>query len=110
MIEVGVGYLSLDRSTVSLSLGEMQRLKLVSLIGASLTGVLYILDEPTIGLHPIDTEGLLRVLRQLRDLGNTVLVIEHDPDVMRAADYIIDIGPGAGKQGEKWLRLAPCSS
>jgi len=77
----------------------MQRLKLVSLIGASLTGVLYILDEPTIGLHPIDTEGLLRVLRQLRDLGNTVLVIEHDPDVMRAADYIIDIGPGAGKQG-----------
>ncbi|MEC0220916.1 excinuclease ABC subunit UvrA [Paenibacillus odorifer] len=99
LIEVGVGYLSLDRSTVSLSLGEMQRLKLVSLIGASLTGVLYILDEPTIGLHPIDTEGLLRVLRQLRDLGNTVLVIEHDPDVMRAADYLIDIGPGAGKQG-----------
>ncbi|MFP4976670.1 excinuclease ABC subunit UvrA [Paenibacillus sp. CN-4] len=99
LLEVGVGYLSLDRSTVSLSLGEMQRLKLVSLIGAGLTGVLYILDEPTVGLHPADTEGLLRVLRQLRDLGNTVLVIEHDPDVMRAADYLIDIGPGAGKQG-----------
>ncbi|OBZ09358.1 excinuclease ABC subunit UvrA [Bacillus sp. FJAT-26390] len=99
IIDVGLGYLSLDRQTVSLSGGESQRLRLASLLGSGLTGVLYILDEPTTGLHPRDTSGLIRVLLQLRDLGNTVLVIEHDVEVMRAADHIIDIGPGAGYLG-----------
>lgn len=99
IIDVGLGYLSLGRQTVSLSGGEAQRLRLASLLGSGLTGVLYILDEPTTGLHPRDTSGLLRVLQQLRDMGNTVLVIEHDIEVMRAADHIIDIGPGAGLWG-----------
>ncbi|WP_169083776.1 excinuclease ABC subunit UvrA [Paenibacillus sp. PL91] len=99
IIDVGLGYLSLERQTVSLSGGESQRLRLASLLGSGLTGVLYILDEPTTGLHPRDTSGLIRVLLQLRDLGNTVLVIEHDVEVMRAADHIIDIGPGAGYLG-----------
>lgn len=99
IIDVGLGYLSLDRQTVSLSGGEAQRLRLASLLGSGLTGVLYILDEPTTGLHPRDTSGLIRVLMQLRDLGNTVLVIEHDIEVMRTADHIIDIGPGAGYLG-----------
>jgi len=98
-LDVGVGYLSLDRSAVSLSGGEAQRLRLASLLGSGLTGVLYVLDEPTTGLHSKDTSKLLKVLRHLRDIGNTVLVIEHDPEVMRNADYIIDIGPGAGEYG-----------
>ncbi|WP_029192193.1 excinuclease ABC subunit UvrA [Paenibacillus harenae] len=99
IINVGLGYLSLDRQTVTLSGGEAQRLRLAQLLGSGLTGVLYILDEPTTGLHPRDTAGLIHVLQQLRDLGNTVLVIEHDVEVMRAADHIIDIGPGAGYLG-----------
>ncbi len=99
IVHVGLGYLSLNRQTVTLSGGEAQRLRLAQLLGSGLTGVLYILDEPTTGLHPRDTAGLLRVLLQLRDLGNTVLLIEHDVEVMRAADHIIDIGPGAGYQG-----------
>jgi excinuclease ABC subunit A len=99
LVNVGVGYLTLERSSPTLSGGEAQRLRLASLLGSGLTGVLYVLDEPTIGLHPRDTQRLINVLCQLRDLGNTVLVIEHDPDVMRAADHIIDIGPGAGKGG-----------
>ncbi|ULL16290.1 excinuclease ABC subunit A [Paenibacillus sp. H1-7] len=99
IMDVGLGYLSLHRQTVTLSGGEAQRLRLASLLGSGLTGVLYILDEPTTGLHPRDTAGLIRVLKQLRDLGNTVLVIEHDVDVMRAADHIIDVGPGAGRNG-----------
>lgn len=99
VIDVGLGYLSLDRQAVSLSGGEAQRLRLASILGSGLTGVLYILDEPSAGLHPRDTLGLIDVLKQLRDMGNTVLVIEHDVDVMRAADHIIDIGPGAGNYG-----------
>ncbi|NQX58275.1 excinuclease ABC subunit UvrA [Paenibacillus qinlingensis] len=99
IMDVGLGYLSLNRQTVTLSGGETQRLRLASLLGSGLTGVLYILDEPTTGLHPRDTVGLIRVLQQLRDLGNTVLVIEHDVEMMRAADHIIDIGPGAGEFG-----------
>lgn len=99
IINVGLGYLSLDRQTVSLSGGEAQRLRLASILGSGLTGVLYILDEPTAGLHPKDTKGLVKVMKQLRDLGNTVLVIEHDVDVMREADHIIDMGPGAGNDG-----------
>ncbi len=98
-LEVGVGYLSLERNAVSLSGGEIQRLRLASLLGSGLTGVLYVLDEPTTGLHSRDTAKLISVLRKLRDMGNTVLVIEHDLEFMQAADYIIDIGPGAGVYG-----------
>ncbi|WP_169081424.1 excinuclease ABC subunit UvrA [Paenibacillus sp. PL91] len=99
IVDVGLGYLSMNRQSVTLSGGEAQRLRLASLLGSGLTGVLYILDEPTTGLHPRDTVGLIRVLQELRDLGNTVLVIEHDVEMMRAADHIIDIGPGAGLYG-----------
>ncbi|MBI5568189.1 MAG: excinuclease ABC subunit UvrA [Chloroflexi bacterium] len=99
LVNVGVGYLALDRSSPTLSAGEAQRLRLASLLGSGLTGVLYVLDEPTIGLHPRDHDRLINVLRQLRDLGNTVLVIEHDLDMLRAADTVVDVGPGAGRQG-----------
>ncbi len=99
IVDVGLGYLSLNRQSVTLSGGEAQRLRLASVIGSGLTGVLYILDEPTAGLHPRDTAGLIHVLKQLRDLGNTVLVIEHDVEMMRAADHVIDMGPGAGSFG-----------
>ncbi len=99
LLDVGLGYLSMERPAVSLSGGEAQRLRLASLLGSGLTGVLYVLDEPTTGLHPRDTDRLIGVLKQLRDMGNTVLVIEHDIEMMRAADHIIDIGPGAGKDG-----------
>ncbi|MDN7246066.1 excinuclease ABC subunit UvrA [Planococcus shenhongbingii] len=99
IVSVGLGYLSMDRQSVTLSGGESQRLRLATILGSALSGVLYILDEPTAGLHPKDTEGLVKVLKQLRDLDNTVLVIEHDVDVMEHADWIIDIGPGAGMRG-----------
>ncbi|MBP3966938.1 excinuclease ABC subunit UvrA [Paenibacillus lignilyticus] len=99
ILDVGLGYLSLNRQSITLSGGEAQRLRLASLLGSGLTGVLYILDEPTAGLHPRDTDGLIQVLKQLRDLGNTVLVIEHDVEMMRAADHVIDMGPGAGSTG-----------
>lgn len=96
---VGLGYLSAARRTVTLSGGESQRLRLAAALDADLTGLIYILDEPTAGLHPRDTRGLIGMLRHLRDEGNTVLVIEHDPEVMRAADWIVDMGPGAGREG-----------
>ncbi len=99
LTEVGAGYLTLERSSPSLSAGEAQRLRLASLLGSSLSGVLYVFDEPTIGLHSRDTRRMIDVLRRLRDLGNTVLVIEHDLDMIAAADYVIDFGPGAGKHG-----------
>ena len=99
LVSVGLSYLSLDRRAATLSGGEGQRIRLATQIGASLVGVLYILDEPSIGLHPRDTGRLLEALARLRDLGNTVLVVEHDPDAMRAADYLVDMGPGAGKSG-----------
>ncbi|RXZ79776.1 excinuclease ABC subunit A [Paenibacillaceae bacterium] len=99
IIDVGLSYMSLNRQVITMSGGEAQRLRLASVLGSGLTGVLYILDEPTAGLHPRDTRGLIEVLKQLRDLGNTVLVIEHDEEVMRAADHIIDMGPGAGSFG-----------
>ena len=96
---VGLGYLTLSRSAGTLSGGESQRIRLATQIGSSLMGVLYILDEPSIGLHQRDNDKLLATLRELRDLGNTLLVVEHDEDTMRAADYLIDIGPGAGVHG-----------
>ena len=96
---VGVGYLSLDRAAATLSGGEAQRIRLATQIGSSLVGVLYILDEPSIGLHQRDNERLIATLERLRDLGNTVIVVEHDEGTMRAADHIVDIGPGAGEHG-----------
>ena len=99
LVEVGVGYLTMERASPSLSAGEAQRLRLAALLGSGLSGVLYVLDEPTIGLHQRDTLRLIGFLRRLRDLGNTVLVIEHDLELIRAADYVVDIGPGAGKGG-----------
>lgn len=99
LISIGVGYLSLERATPSLSAGESQRLRLAALLGSGLTGVLYVLDEPTIGLHQRDTARLIAFLKQLRDLGNTVLVIEHDLELIRCADLVIEIGPGAGRLG-----------
>ncbi len=97
--DVGVGYLTLDRPAATLSGGEAHRIRLATQIGSRLSGVLYVLDEPTIGLHPRDNRRLINTLCQLRDLGNTVLVVEHDRDMILAADHLIDLGPGAGEQG-----------
>ncbi len=99
LLDVGLGYLSLNRLSNSLSGGESQRINLATSLGSSLVGSMYILDEPSIGLHSRDTDRLIHVLKELRDLGNTVIVVEHDEDIMNAADYIIDIGPGAGRLG-----------
>ena len=103
LIDVGLEYLTLDRSSSTLSGGEMQRIRLATQIGSGLTGVLYVLDEPTIGLHPRDNERLIATLKGLRDRGNTVVVVEHDEEMMRAADYIIDLGPGAGREGGRLM-------
>ena len=99
LINVGLDYLSLDRSAETLSGGEAQRIRLASQIGSGLTGVMYVLDEPSIGLHQRDNNRLLQTLKQLRDIGNTVIVVEHDEDAIRSADYVVDIGPGAGVHG-----------
>lgn len=99
LADVGLGYLTLDRLSSTLSGGESQRINLSTSLGSNLTGSLYILDEPSIGLHPRDTNRLIKVLKQLRDLGNTVIVVEHEEEVIRAADYIVDIGPKAGYNG-----------
>ena len=99
MIRVGLGYLTLNRLTSTLSGGEFQRIKLATSLGSALVGSMYILDEPSIGLHPRDTTRLISVLKSLRDLGNTVIVVEHEEEIMRQADQIIDIGPGAGTEG-----------
>lgn len=101
LLDVGLGYLTLDRLSASLSGGESQRINLATSLGSSLVGSLYILDEPSIGLHSRDTDLLIKVLRQLQALGNTVVVVEHDEEIIRAADYIIDIGPEAGRLGGK---------
>ena len=105
--KVGLGYLGLNRRSNSLSGGESQRINLATSLGSSLVGSMYILDEPSIGLHPRDTENLLEVLLGLRDLGNTVIVVEHDEDIMKAADTIIDIGPEAGTQGGEVMATGP---
>ncbi len=99
LVDVGLDYLSLDRAASTLSGGEAQRIRLASQVGSGLTGVMYILDEPSIGLHQRDNERLLRTLKRLRDLGNTVIVVEHDADAIRAADHVVDLGPGAGAHG-----------
>ena len=99
LTDVGLDYLTLDRASSTLSGGEMQRIRLATQIGSGLTGVLYVLDEPTIGLHPRDNERLIATLKGLRDRGNTVVIVEHDGEMMRNADWIIDLGPGAGREG-----------
>src|SRR5437764_5635011 len=99
LLNVGLHYLTLDRAAPTLSGGEAQRIRLAGQIGCGLVGVLYILDEPSIGLHPRDNDRLLRSLEKLRDMGNTVLVVEHDEDTMRSADFIVDFGPGPGVRG-----------
>ncbi|MEQ1767020.1 MAG: excinuclease ABC subunit UvrA, partial [Methylotenera sp.] len=99
--EVGLGYLALDRAAPTLSGGEAQRIRLASQIGSGLTGVMYVLDEPSIGLHQRDNDRLLETLKRLRDIGNSVIVVEHDHDAILAADYVVDIGPGAGEHGGK---------
>jgi excinuclease ABC subunit A len=99
--EVGLEYLTLDRLSSTLSGGEAQRIQLATSLGSRLVGTLYVLDEPSIGLHPRDTHRLVKILHDLRNLGNTILVVEHDPDIMRAADCILDLGPGAGENGGK---------
>ena len=107
LVTVGLGYLTMERATPSLSAGEAQRLRLAALLGSGLTGVLYVLDEPTIGLHARDTARLMIMLRALRDLGNTVLVIEHDLEVIAAADWVVDFGPGAGRYGGEIVAQGP---
>jgi excinuclease ABC subunit A len=107
MVEVGLDYLTLDRTASTLAGGESQRIRLATQIGSSLVGVLYILDEPSIGLHPRDHLRLLGVLKQLRDLGNTVIVVEHDEETIRSADYVIDMGPGPGEKGGEVVFAGP---
>ncbi len=107
MVDVGLGYLTLDRKTGSLSGGEAQRIRLATQVGSGLVGVCYVLDEPTIGLHQRDNTRLIRTLLRLRDIGNTVLMVEHDEDCIRAADYLIDIGPGAGAHGGNVVVTGP---
>jgi len=97
--DIGLSYLTIDRGSATLSGGEAQRIHLATQIGSGLTGVLYICDEPTVGLHPADGSRLISTLKRLRDLDNTIIIVEHDEAMMRAADYIVDLGPGAGKQG-----------
>ena len=99
LVSVGLGYLSLSRSASTLSGGESQRIRLATQIGSSLMGVLYILDEPSIGLHQRDNTKLINTLKELRDVGNTVIVVEHDEETIQNADYVVDIGPGAGVHG-----------
>lgn len=107
--DVGLGYLTIDRQSRTLSGGEVQRVALASALGASLVNTLYILDEPSIGLHPRDTRRLIRILKGIRDIGNTVVVVEHDPDIIRSSDYLIDMGPGAGENGGQIMYFGPTS-
>ena len=104
---MGLDYLSLHRSAATLAGGEAQRIRLASQIGAGLVGVLYVLDEPSIGLHQRDNQRLIRTLEHLRELGNTVLVVEHDEDTIRGPDWVVDIGPGAGEHGGEVVYSGP---
>ncbi len=107
LLQVGLGYLTLDRQSRTLSGGEVERVSLTKALGSSLVNTLYVLDEPTVGLHPRDSGRLLGTLHALRDLGNTVVVVEHDPEIMRGADHIVDLGPGAGEEGGELLYSGP---
>ena len=97
LVDVGLGYLTLDRQSRTLSGGEVQRVSLTSALGSSLVNTLYVLDEPSIGLHPRDNHRLVRILKGLRDLANTVVVVEHDPEIIRESDYVLDLGPGPAR-------------
>ena len=108
LVDVGLDYLTLSRKSGTLSGGESQRIRLASQIGSGLTGVLYVLDEPSIGLHQRDNARLLETLVHLRDIGNTVIVVEHDEDAIRSADYVVDIGPGAGIHGGTIVAEGTC--
>ena len=105
LCEVGLGYLTLDRSTRTLSGGEVQRVNLTTCLGASLVNTLFVMDEPSVGLHPRDVGRLVRVMHNLRDKGNTLLVVEHEEAIIRAADNLIDIGPGRGERGGELIGL-----
>src|SRR5439155_13662680 len=107
--DVGLEYLTLDRLASTLSGGEAQRIQLATSLGSRLVGACYVLDEPSIGLHTRDTGRLIRILEELRELGNTIVVVEHDRDVMRAADHIVDLGPGAGELGGSIVFEGPLS-
>jgi excinuclease ABC subunit A len=107
LCEVGVGYLTLDRSTRTLSGGEVQRVNLTTCLGASLANTLFVMDEPSIGLHPRDVGQLVRVMHDLRDKGNTLLVVEHEEQIIRAADNLIDLGPGRGEHGGELVWNGP---
>ncbi|MDQ7030739.1 MAG: excinuclease ABC subunit UvrA [Ardenticatenia bacterium] len=107
LVDVGLGYLTLERSANTLSGGEAQRIRLATQIGSQLVGVLYILDEPSIGLHQRDNERLIKTLKRMRDLGNTLIVVEHDEDTIRAADWVVDLGPGAGEHGGEVVAAGP---
>ena len=107
LLDVGLDYLTLDRASATLAGGEAQRIRLATQIGSGLVGVLYVLDEPSIGLHQRDNHRLLETLLRLRDLGNTLIVVEHDEDTIRAADWVVDIGPGAGEHGGKIVVSGP---
>lgn len=107
LLEVGLDYVTLNRSSKTLSGGEAQRIRLATQIGSQLVGVLYILDEPSIGLHQRDNVRLIEALKNLRDVGNSVLVVEHDKDMIIESDYVIDIGPGAGVHGGRVIAAAP---
>ena len=106
LLDVGLDYLSLARAAGTLSGGEAQRIRLATQIGSGLVGVLYVLDEPSIGLHQRDNERLIGTLERLRDLGNTLIVVEHDEDTLNAADWVVDIGPLAGEHGGAWCTPA----
>ena len=107
LLDLGLGYLSLDRSTPTLSPGELQRLRLATQVHSNLFGVVYVLDEPSAGLHPADTEALLKALQRLKEAGNSLFVVEHELDVVRAADWIVDVGPGPGEKGGRILYSGP---
>ena len=107
LLDVGLDYLSLDRPSGSLSGGEAQRIRLATQIGAGLVGVLYVLDEPSIGLHQRDNQRLIETLVRLKDLGNTLIVVEHDEETIRTADWVVDIGPGAGEHGGQVVHSGP---
>ncbi len=107
LCEVGLGYLTLDRSTRTLSGGEVQRVNLTTCLGASLVNTLFVMDEPSVGLHPRDVGRLVRVMHDLRDKGNTLLVVEHEEAIIRAADHLIDIGPGRGERGGELVFSGP---
>ena len=106
-MDLGLGYLTLERSTPTLSPGELQRLRLATQVRSNLFGVVYVLDEPSAGLHPADTEALLRALERLKSAGNSLFVVEHELDVVRQADWIVDVGPGAGEKGGRILYSGP---